>query len=59
MFPRRYYAGRMFAPVYFPQSQGEIGASVPPITNITAAYQRTINIDAAYQRTVNIDAEIE
>ena len=49
----------MFTPVYFPQSQGEIGASVPPITNITAAYQRTVNIDAAYQRTVNIDAEIE
>jgi len=22
MFPRRYYAGRMFAPRFFPQSQG-------------------------------------
>lgn len=27
MFPRRYFAGRMFAPRYFPESQG--GATAP------------------------------
>ena len=25
MFPRRFFAGRMFAPRYFPQSQGLVG----------------------------------
>lgn len=31
MFPRRYYAGRMFAQRYFPESQGTVTTVTPTL----------------------------
>lgn len=40
MFPRHYFAGRLFAPRFFPQSAGEASTPLPvPALQLFRAYE--------------------
>jgi hypothetical protein len=56
MFPRRYYAGRMFAARYFPQSQGTAPAAVE-IGRFTLTATRVTTITTDVRRVVTITTE--
>jgi hypothetical protein len=57
MFPRRYYAGRMFAARYFPESQGSAPAVVE-IGRFTLSATRVTTVTTDVRRVVTITAEV-
>ena len=48
MFPRRFFPGRMFAPRFFPQSQGD----APPVEADTpgGVFRRTGDVSRVFRR---------
>lgn len=50
MFPRRYFAGRYFAPTFFPQSQGEAVEVGGLVCATVSTYPRVSATVATYPR---------
>lgn len=51
MFPRRYFAGRHFAPRYFPQSQGEEAA----VSHFWRLDEKSLGFDNSTDKTLSFD----
>lgn len=55
MFPRRYYPGRMFAPRYFPESQG---LPAVPVVEFVPTVTRVVTIQRLVEESVRITREV-
>lgn len=54
MWPRRYFAARMFAPRYFPQSQGGAPTPIVPDNRTAGGLGTRVSAIAGRQRTQGI-----
>lgn len=58
MFPRRYFPGKFFAPLYWPQSQGQASVLFNPDIELTMSINRTASLSGPIVRRIELNGII-